>query len=69
MECDKKMCKYCKKNITSINFKCLYCEKIFCVKHRLPEDHECSNDYKKIIKICKTKIIEPIIDNHNLLKI
>lgn len=35
-------CELCKKKFV-IHFKCKCC-KIFCIKHQLPEKHEC--DYK-----------------------
>jgi len=64
-----KKCLCCKKSITLLNFKCSYCEQYFCVKHRLPEDHECTHDYKHIIKTCNKKCVEAINDNHNYIKI
>ena len=43
----KNICQYkdCKKKLSFMNFSCL-CEKKFCSLHRLPEDHECTFDYK-----------------------
>ena len=35
----------CKKRIRITDVKCR-CENIYCKKHRLPENHECSFDYK-----------------------
>ena len=35
----------CKKRLRITDVKCR-CESIFCKKHRLPENHECSFDYK-----------------------
>jgi len=40
-------CSYCKKNITSLPFKCHRCTRKYCSKHRLPEDHNCSGIVKK----------------------
>ena len=34
-------CDYCGKD-TELAFKCKYCGGVFCAKHRLPENHECS---------------------------
>ena len=31
-----------------MTFICVCCEHAFCVSHRLPEDHECSSDFKGI---------------------
>ena len=36
----------CKKKISITSMKCR-CKKKFCEKHRLPEQHECSYDFKK----------------------
>jgi Leucine-rich repeat (LRR) protein len=37
-------CSYCGENIQILPFKCLHCGKVFCVHHRLSDNHECSND-------------------------
>ncbi len=34
-------CSYCREIIDGLPFKCRYCGKEFCSKHRLPEDHKC----------------------------
>lgn len=34
-------CGYCKQDITGLPFHCRRCNKDFCPKHRLPEDHNC----------------------------
>ena len=51
---DRKKCYQCKKRYTNfINiFECPYCNRIFCEKHRIPENHNCKNpkkpeEYKK----------------------
>lgn len=38
-------CNYtsCRKMLTGLTYKCPYCHKRFCYKHRLPEDHNCPN--------------------------
>jgi len=35
-------CELCGEEVI-LSFKCNYCGKIFCAKHRLPENHECLN--------------------------
>jgi predicted nucleic acid binding AN1-type Zn finger protein len=45
----------CNKRIKLVNLYCK-CGYIYCVIHRLPENHECKFDYKNIIS--KEKIIE-----------
>ena len=52
-------CMVCNKNITLIGFQCK-CENFFCSKHRYPDTHICTFDYKNYGK----KLIEkdnPII--------
>lgn len=46
-----KLCFYegCKKKINITDIQCNYCNEIYCLKHRLPEQHEC----RAIIK-CKS---------------
>ncbi len=40
-------CGICRKNLI-MEYNCKKCTKAFCIRHRLPEKHECSNykDYK-----------------------
>jgi len=40
---DEDKCFKCKKpyNIPTDKFRCSYCKKCFCLKHRLPENHKC----------------------------
>lgn len=40
-----KRCWKCNTKIGLTGFKCA-CDYVFCSKHRLPEEHECSFDYK-----------------------
>lgn len=35
------ICNKCKRKIKDFSFKCKYCDKYHCSKHRLPEDHNC----------------------------
>jgi hypothetical protein len=58
----KERCGYCEKKLNIINYKCK-CEKVFCSKCRMPEEHKCDYDYKdrselqkKLIKIVASKI-------------
>ena len=59
--------KDCKKNISLFSFECK-CGKIFCGKHKHPEDHSCNYDHKndgiqilkqKLVKVTGTKV-DPI---------
>lgn len=38
--------KGCKKKINLLSFTCK-CEKVFCTEHRMPEEHQCTFDWKK----------------------
>jgi predicted nucleic acid binding AN1-type Zn finger protein len=57
-ECDR-----CDKKLI-LKFFCKMCHSFFCLKHRLPEIHECPNieDYKKekvnLMKCVANKIID-----------
>ena len=35
-------CEYCGEEIEGLPFKCKYCGGVFCVRHHLPENHDCS---------------------------
>ena len=39
-------CEYCGEKIGYLPFKCKYCGGIFCKKHRLPENHDCTFELK-----------------------
>jgi hypothetical protein len=41
-------CEYCGEEIGYLPFRCKYCGGIFCKKHRLPENHECTFEKKHI---------------------
>ena len=43
----KCMCENCKKKINIIKFTCK-CGKDFCIKHKDPESHNCTFDYRRI---------------------
>lgn len=56
-------CSKCNKKIM-LEFKCR-CEKVFCIKHKNPEDHKCTFDFvadakkklaKKNIKVVNEKL-------------
>lgn len=38
----------CKKKIGLMVFSCPYCEKSFCLSHRMPEEHNCQKDYRAL---------------------
>ena len=42
----KKKCEFCKKK-ELLGFSCR-CKKIFCCRHRLPHEHNCSFDFKTL---------------------
>ena len=50
----KLKCFLCKKKLTLTAIKCK-CEEYFCNKHRYPEEHQCTFNYKKE---SKEKLIE-----------
>lgn len=54
------LCVHCKKK-SHVILQCK-CEKFFCVKHQLPEKHECTYNYEKhtIDKMPLSKKIELI---------
>jgi AN1-type zinc finger protein 5/6 len=57
-------CKICGKIVGIFGFDCR-CEHIFCTKHRIPESHNCTYDFKEngklflqntMVKVTKNKI-------------
>lgn len=62
----KKRCMVCNKKLGLLGFDCK-CGHLFCSKHRMPEDHECTIDYKetgkKILKRDNIKVVKDKIDN------
>jgi hypothetical protein len=50
-------CEYCGEEIGYLPFKCKYCNGTFCKKHRLPENHECTFDFKPTPRIPSPSII------------
>ncbi|KHJ43036.1 AN1-like Zinc finger [Trichuris suis] len=45
--CSNNRCVMCGKKLGVIAFEC-YCGKAFCKMHRMPEDHKCTFDFKKL---------------------
>lgn len=41
----KKRCEQCKKKLGLMEYKCK-CEKLFCISHLQPQEHECTFDFK-----------------------
>jgi len=39
-------CEHCGEKITYLPFKCKYCGGVYCKKHRLPENHQCTFELK-----------------------
>ena len=39
-------CDVCNKKVLTVMIPNLKCEKLHCLKHRFPEDHKCTYDYK-----------------------
>lgn len=66
MTITKKKCFNCNKKIKFMEYNCK-CDKIFCVKCRIPETHNCSFDFKKegkellrdsLVKVTNEKVIK-----------
>ncbi|CAL1405136.1 unnamed protein product [Linum trigynum] len=61
---EEKNCGSCRKRVGLLGFKCR-CKKLFCSKHRYPEEHLCSFDYKEFGR----KILEqqnPVLESDKL---
>lgn len=39
-------CDYCSDEVDYLPFRCRYCGKSYCKKHRIPENHECSFEFR-----------------------
>jgi hypothetical protein len=57
----KKRCSFCKAKIGVLDSVKCRCDKSFCIKHLLPEYHNCSYDYKKD-KIILEKVVHDKIN-------
>jgi predicted nucleic acid binding AN1-type Zn finger protein len=53
-------CDLCNKKVV-IAITC-QCSKIYCIKHRMPEDHECTFDFKEKTRMILSKQI-PIVSD------
>jgi hypothetical protein len=47
-------CEFCGEEIGYLPFKCKYCGGVFCKKHRLPENHQCTFELKHVPLVPKT---------------
>lgn len=65
-------CEECNKEIENLSYKCKFCNKIFCVEHHLPENHNCIrlsklkernirrlSEGKEAMDFSKAKFIQP----------
>lgn len=50
----------CNKSIASMCFDCKCCHKQFCIKHRIPFDHACSNS-DQLIMIDRQKLEQQLV--------
>ena len=67
----KHKCNNCHKNIGAFDYNCHSCNKSFCIRCRLPEEHVCPNinnmkkeQHDKLAELLKNSATH---DNHNLL--
>lgn len=64
----KLKCKECnKKLISGMEHRCR-CSKVFCITHRLPEEHKCTFDYKTLGKEILSKA-NPVVMDEKIEKI
>ena len=54
----KKRCPICNKKLGLLDYTCR-CGNTYCIQHKMPEEHKCTFDYKKLGK--------DIIDKNNPL--
>jgi len=40
----------CKAKLRLTDINCAYCKTHYCMKHRLPEQHNCPHDFRKVHK-------------------
>ena len=64
---NKKKCFFCKKGKKKILMECK-CSNLFCINHLLPENHNCTFDFKKEGKE-QIKNNNPKIINEKIIKI
>ena len=58
-------CKNCNREVGLTGFKCR-CGNLFCDRHRLPEDHACTQDFKAAAARNKLDLV-PIQENEEIL--
>jgi len=61
-------CFVCKKKVGLLGFKCKCGDELFCLKHRMPEAHDCKYDFKKAQR---EKLLKenPVIVSDKIIKI
>lgn len=64
----KEKCLICKKKLILLDIPCSKCNICYCIKHRLPESHNCFFNFKKEGKILLQKN-NPKIINEKIIKI
>ena len=50
----------CNKKLKLTDMKCV-CEFTFCIKHRLPESHKCTFDFKKNKVVLEKVVCEKVV--------
>lgn len=60
-------CASCRRKVGVLGFECR-CDGVFCGEHRLPHDHKCVVDVKKIQQ-AKVEKENPLIEHHKFEKI
>jgi len=63
MESYEYKCDKCKRKIKDFSFRCRYCGKYYCDRHRLPEDHNC-NELKEYKSHNQERWINVITSEH-----
>lgn len=68
-------CSQCKKRLGLMTFTCGCCNEMFCVIHRMPEEHTCASNFKqKAQEEFKTQFMKTVQEqteasnDHRLLK-
>ena len=57
---------YCKNKLNMMSFNC-DCEGKYCLKHRLPEEHNCIYSHKeKELHILENKLFSQKTENHKI---
>ena len=58
----KKRCVVCNKKLGLMEYSCR-CGQLFCIKHQLPEEHNCTFDYQKMGKDLLDKKNPQVVGN------